>query len=101
MSEKKVIVVVCGDDGGIGKSIREVIAAKKLDDNDVQIVNLAQVEKSELKELADQLNSLSERENRVMQDLCTLGEPEKLQDYFIPSPKHSPKGHQRKYKFHK
>ncbi len=101
MSEKKVIVVVCGGADGIGKSIREVIAAKKLDDNDVQVVNLAQVEKNELKELADQLNSLSERENRVMQDLCTIDAPEKIQECFIPSPKHSPKGHQRPYKFHK
>lgn len=100
MSEKKVIVVVCGGAGGIGKSVREAIALSKLENSGVELIEF-KPEKSDIKELADQLNSLSERENRMMQELFTMDAPDKIQEYFIPNPKHSPKGHQRPYKFHK
>ena len=79
----KVIIIGAG---GAGKLAYAEIKMN-LENNSAEIINITDSEKSEIKELADQLNTLTENENRIMRD-------------YIENKK-GKKGYERPYKFHK
>ena len=92
---KKIIIIGNGNVSSI-----EVKAL--LEKHDVEIVNLADSEKSEIKELADQLNRLTENENRIMKQIDTyeLSMMPRFETPYIENKK-GKKGYERPYKFHK
>jgi len=62
--------------------------------------NITDSEKSEIKELADQLNTLTENENRIMRDIQNFDFKFKSELDYIENKK-GKKGYERPYKFHK
>lgn len=82
MDGKKVIII--GASAGIGKSVREAIALSKLENSGFEVVEF-NPEKREVKELADQLKSIVERERGIVIKEQETYIIEKLPDLIRPS----------------
>jgi len=92
----KVIIIGAG---GAGKLAYAEIKMN-LENNSAEIINITDSEKSEIKELADQLNTLTENENRIMRDIQNFDFKFKSELDYIENKK-GKKGYERPYKFHK
>lgn len=98
MSEKRILIV--GGASGIGMSVREAIALSNIKNSGVEVIEY-KPENSEIKELAEQLVSMSEIEVKAMREMHEITMIPRIEEPFIPKAKHCQKGHKRPYKFHK
>lgn len=80
---KKIIIIGDRGGGGIGKTVREAIMLSKLKNSGVVLLEF-KPGKSEIRELADQLNALSEQENIVMREFTRI---QGMTEPFIPNKK--------------